>query len=586
MKFCQNCGERLLLGDRYGAYSPIGGGISSRTYLGLDTKQLLDPRCIIKSFTYSGDAVADRMERFRQETAWLGTLTDHPQLPDLYAYFERDQRQYLVQEFVVGQSLLQQMQATGTFDEPQILQLLQDILPVIQFLHDHQIIHRDIKPANLIRRRDNGPLTLVDFGAAKKVTQSVMGKPGTVMGSAEYTAPEQLRGKAMFASDLYSLGVTCVHLLTGLSPFDLFDGTTGQWFWRSVSVGVSDRLSQVLDTLLQFNASDRYPTATAVLSALHLLTPLTKPTKPTKPLPSVHSTPPTHVLTHTLTLDTVINGLVISPDGQTLLGGGNDGNMHLWQAEDGTEVTQLQGHRGAIAAVALTSDGTRAISAGWDRTVRVWNLQTGQAELVLTGHEEVITCVAVTADGSTLVSGSRDRTIRLWHLETGKSLGALTGHQAGVEAIALSADQPPLLVSSDASGAVQVWHLGTRERLRSMPSHAASVHALAVCPHQPTVVSGSWDMTINLRHLHIGTLKQTLTGHLLPITSLAIASDASWLVTGSHDCTLKLWDLATGQLLNTLNQHRAPVESVALGQGNTLIASSSQDQTIGLWRKP
>jgi hypothetical protein len=526
------------------------------------------------------------MEQFRQETAHLGELSDHPQLPELYAYFEREQRQYLVQEFVVGPSLLYQMQASGTFDEQQIRGLLQDILPVLQFLHDHQVIHRDIKPANLIRRQESGLLTLVDFGAAKRMTQSGLGKTGTVLGSAEYTAPEQLRGRAVFASDLYSLGVTCVHLLTGLSPFDLFDGTTGQWFWRSVSPGVSDRLAQVLDTLLQPNASDRYQSATDVLTALHLPKSATHnthskqiPTHKTHNTHPAHNTHPTQIPT-----PTPINALLVSPTGHHLLGGGNDGILRIWDVETGEQTAELTGHQGAIAAVAQTLDGQKAITASWDQTVRVWDLTTGTTERVLRGHTEVVTCVAVAADGLTLVSGSRDRTVRLWDLSRDEAITTFAEHDASVEAIAISPDNPPVLASSDARGAVQIWHLGTRERLRAMPSHAASVHALAFCPHQPAVITGSWDMTIKSRHLHTGALRQTLSGHLLPITSLAVSRDGSWLVTGSHDCTLKLWDLATGSLLATLSQHTAPVESVALGQEDSLIASSSQDQTLCLWR--
>jgi serine/threonine protein kinase len=146
---------------------------------------------------------------------------------------------------------------------------LQEILPLLQFLHDRQVIHRDIKPANLVQRRGDEPLMLVDFGTAKHTTQSALAKPGTVLGSAEYAAPEQLVGKAIAPSDLYSLGVTCIQLLTGLAPFDLYSGNT--WIWRSVAPDVSDTLAQVLDKLLQNSASQRYQSAAEVMQALGIL---------------------------------------------------------------------------------------------------------------------------------------------------------------------------------------------------------------------------------------------------------------------------------------------------------------------------
>ena len=107
----------------------------------------------------------------------------------------------------------------GTFTEPQIIALLNSLLPVLEFVHSQQVIHRDIKPDNLIRRPE-GQLVLVDFGAAKSVKLTALSAAGTVIGTAGYTSPEQAVGKAQFASDLYSLGVTCLNLLTQVPPVE------------------------------------------------------------------------------------------------------------------------------------------------------------------------------------------------------------------------------------------------------------------------------------------------------------------------------------------------------------------------------
>ena len=132
---------------------------------------------------------------------------------------------YLVQQFIDGQDLEKELANEGKFNQHQIRELLLSLLPVLDFLH-HQsvpVIHRDIKPANIIRRRGDRELILVDFGAAKQATHTMLAKTGTTIGSPEYVAPEQARGKPAFASDIYSLGVTCIFLLTQVSPFDLFD---------------------------------------------------------------------------------------------------------------------------------------------------------------------------------------------------------------------------------------------------------------------------------------------------------------------------------------------------------------------------
>ncbi len=213
-------------------------------------------------------------ELFQQEAKQLKHLGEHPQIPQWLGYLEQDGYQYLLQEFIEGKNLAQELWEKGAYSEEYIRQLLKDLLPVLEFIHSHKIIHRDIKPENIIRRRltsgTNGNLVLVDFGAAKLITGGMLPKTGTMIGSAAYTAPEQLMGKAVFASDIYSLGVTCIHLLTDISPFDLFDSQEGNWVWRDyLKTPVSDELGNILDKMLQGATSRRYHSAAAVLRYLN-----------------------------------------------------------------------------------------------------------------------------------------------------------------------------------------------------------------------------------------------------------------------------------------------------------------------------
>jgi formylglycine-generating enzyme required for sulfatase activity len=176
---------------------------------------------------------------------------------------------YLIQEFIDGENLEQELQHHGQFSQRQIQELLVSLLPVLTFLHDQQIVHRDIKPENIVRRR-NGQLVLVDFGAAKQLTRTLLAQTATVIGSPEYTAPEQARGKTLFASDIYSLGVTSLHLLTNTSPFDLFDIAQDTWIWRNYLKDnpVDDFLGAILDRMIANALPQRYQTATEVLADL------------------------------------------------------------------------------------------------------------------------------------------------------------------------------------------------------------------------------------------------------------------------------------------------------------------------------
>jgi serine/threonine protein kinase len=297
-RFCQSCGTKLLLKDRYRAIALIGQGGFGRTFLAIDEDKPSKPRCVIKQFfpqyqdTNSGWKA---IELFEQEALRLDELGKHPQIPELFAHCQQDDRLYIVQEFIEGQNLVAELTEKGAFCETSIKNLLNDLLPMLQFVHSRQVIHRDIKPENIIRRSSDGKLVLVDFGAAKYATATALSKTGTKIGSAGYASPEQSFGKAVFASDLYSLGVTCIHLLTQIQPFDLYDANESAFVWRQYLVNnpVSDRLGRILDKMTHNVVKRRYQSAEEAIAALlKLETPQTpsnpKPTSKNASANSIH----------------------------------------------------------------------------------------------------------------------------------------------------------------------------------------------------------------------------------------------------------------------------------------------------------
>lgn len=213
-----------------------------------------------------GDALQKAVVLFEDEAKRLRDLGEHPQIPMLYAYFEEDRNFYLVQQFIEGKNLAEDLQDEGLYGEREIIDLLTKLLPVLKFVHQRQIIHRDVKPENIIRCNDDR-LVLVDFGASKYLTSPIL-KTGTVIGTAGYVSPEQAVGKPVFSSDLYSLGVTCVHLLTGIEPFQLYDASEGQWVWRDyLTQPINNSLGQILDKMLE-PAKRRFQSADEILQAL------------------------------------------------------------------------------------------------------------------------------------------------------------------------------------------------------------------------------------------------------------------------------------------------------------------------------
>ncbi|GCL42436.1 bifunctional serine/threonine-protein kinase/formylglycine-generating enzyme family protein [Dolichospermum planctonicum] len=288
--FCENCGSKILLDDRYRPIKFLGEGGFGRTFQAIDEKRLNTP-CVIKQFLpqqAGSAALAKATELFQQEAKRLQELGKHPQIPDLEAFFPQDGRLYLVQDFIDGQNLLEEFQNQGKLKEPQIRIILTELLPVLQFIHDNQVIHRDIKPENIIRSK-TGQLFLIDFGVSKETSGTILTRVGTVTGTPGYAPPEQFRGMVYHSSDLYSLAVTCVRLLTGhFQEADgadkLFDTRKMQWQWQKY-VSLSQELTTVLETMLQDIPTRRYDSAAEVLAALANQKTIVIPTATNPPKP-------------------------------------------------------------------------------------------------------------------------------------------------------------------------------------------------------------------------------------------------------------------------------------------------------------
>ena len=262
-KFCTNCGMPLILVGRYLPQKLLGQGGFGAAFLARDRYTPGLRRCVVKQFQPSTTLSAkqlqiaqDLFEREAEALEYLGNT--HPQIPDLFASFElavpasqgsKDgQFFYLVQEYIDGQTMEQEMEQTGAFSEDNLLNVLQEILKVLQFVHENDSIHRDIKPSNIMRHR-NGLIYLLDFGAVRQATK--VGVKSTGIYSEGFAPPEQMAGGEVYpSSDLYALAVTCVMLLTTKQPSELLDTYSNIWQWRS-HCSVGDRLADILDRMLQ-----------------------------------------------------------------------------------------------------------------------------------------------------------------------------------------------------------------------------------------------------------------------------------------------------------------------------------------------
>ena len=271
--YCIDCGVKLvpILRSRYRMIGFLGKGGFGRTYLAEDIDKL-NQRCVVKQLAPNVQgtwAISKAVELFQQEARQLQQLGQHPQIPSLDAYFKEENYLYLVQQFVDGDNLLKLLQKQGIWQESQVKQLLLELLPVLKFIHEQKIIHRDIKPENIMRRRSDGLLVLIDFGVSKQLSGTVMSRLGTRIGSDGYVPLEQMQGgEAYAASDLFSLGATAFHLLTGVHPCGLWVEHGYSWTanWQQhLKSPIDQRLELILSKLLAKDIQQRYQSAEEVL---------------------------------------------------------------------------------------------------------------------------------------------------------------------------------------------------------------------------------------------------------------------------------------------------------------------------------
>jgi serine/threonine-protein kinase len=284
-RFCQQCGQKLPLGagqvleKRYRIVSQLGQGGFGRTYLA-EALQRFSDRCVLKEFAPQVQGAAELQkakELFEREAGVLHQL-QHAQLPRFWELFQADIGHgngclFLVQDYVEGQTYFDFFKSGKRLSEAEAIQFLCQMLPVLSYIHAKGIIHRDISPDNIILRNSDQLPVLIDFGCVKEIAATAVsnftniGILQTRLGKKGYAPEEQLRkGEVYVSSDLYSLAVTVLVLLTGKEPQDLYDIYQASWRWGEIKLSPS--LQGILQKMLAHKISDRPSNANEVLQAL------------------------------------------------------------------------------------------------------------------------------------------------------------------------------------------------------------------------------------------------------------------------------------------------------------------------------
>ena len=270
-----------ILGERYQIVRQLGRGGFARTYLAIDLYIPDNRLVVVKEISQPSDSqlLPEARELFHREVEALYRCGEHPQIPQLFERLEENHYFYLIQEYIEGHSLREEFNRNTQWNETQVIDFLQDILPVIAFVHQNNVIHRDITPSNLIRR-DDGRIVLIDFGAVREISSLESTDSGQTRSRTVYTqgyAPaEQLAGHPQRCSDIYAVGIVAIEGITGLRPPPNFIINYPQddiFLHYSNSaralIQISENLKAILNLMVRYNFTERYQFVADVLQDLN-----------------------------------------------------------------------------------------------------------------------------------------------------------------------------------------------------------------------------------------------------------------------------------------------------------------------------
>ncbi|MEH2082560.1 MAG: serine/threonine-protein kinase [Nostoc sp.] len=593
---CQSCGSELLLEGCYRITRPIGKGGFARTFEVSHSGKLKILKVLILN-------QAKAVSLFQQEAEVLKRL-NHPGIPNAEEYFKffpqnsQEPVHCLVMDKIDGENLYEWLEKRGNrpISEKQAVFWLTQLTNILHKVHQQQFFHRDIKPSNIMLTAD-GQLVLIDFGIAREITGTYEKKQAagqiTKFVSDGYAPLEQINGHAVPQSDFFALGRTFVHFLTGKYPLDLMDDPyddpyTADLNWRVEANQISPLLADFIDHLMMRPVKERPANTQVILERLLEINETLYPTKLTKPesvkpLPTVNGQ--TFFLERTLGSwysghSDIVRTLAIIPDGQTLVSGGDDETIKIWNLYSAEEIKTITPHSTKVFALAISPDGQTLVSDSDDSDdpeIILFSMTTGQQIRTITGHSEYVNSLAISPDGQKLVSGSHDKTVKVWNLHNGKEISTLATYSDRVTCVAISPDGRTV-ASGSADTTIQIWPK------RILSGHSACVNCIAISPDSQILVSGSDDKTINVWNLNTGEKICTLVGHTGLVLSVAFSSNGKNLVSGGDDGKIKLWDLSTKEDICTRNGHSGSVNALVFSLDGQIFISGGEDNMIKIWR--
>jgi serine/threonine protein kinase len=628
---CQSCGSPLgasasvatpslalpkgttLLNGRFVIERDLGQGGFGITYKATDT--LLSRPVAIKEFFLDGECVRqgknvvpmkpqdyqDLRRKFIEEARVLAKIK-HPNKVEVYDVFEENNTAYMVMEFIEGKNLQDLLiERGGVMDEKEAIDYITQVAGALEAVHQAGYLHRDIKPANIIVTRD-GRAVLVDFGAARQFiaqrtkTMDAVLTPG-------YAPLEQYSSRARFGPplDIYALGATLYHLLTGQVPPSAPDRAQGVHLKppHQLNPKVSRQVSEAIMKAMEIKVEQR---PQSVREFINLLTGTSvgAPAVPKAQTPVAPQAPtsPTQKVTWQ-EIGTFgwhggsVRSITFSPDGRFLASGGEDNKVSVRETGNWREQAILE-HGGHVLSVAFSPDGRFLASGCRDGKVTVW-LVGNWFNFVTFSNGRGVWSVSFSTNGSLLASGCEDGTVNIWELGSRKKIAYLR-HDIWVSSLAFSPDGM-FFASGGYDGqnsTIKIWDLGSLTDRVTLPYWGQVVLSIAFSPDGKFLASGSgvihttmwgqqeWkDGEVKVWEVgswrEVVTLRRDKSG-----VSVAFSPDGRLLAAGSIDGTVRVWEVGSWREVATFSG-RGCVSLVSFSPDGKFLASGNADGTIKLW---
>jgi WD domain, G-beta repeat/Anaphase-promoting complex subunit 4 WD40 domain len=405
----------------------------------------------------------------------------------------------------------------------------------------------------------------------------------------EFSAPEIFASEISPSSDLYSIGLITIYLLTGIRPFQLFDMANCCWVWQDywqIPIHSSrinyPKLAAILDRSIDLDPDLRFSSTREMMMAVRDCVPNLTPTLPNWAC--------RHTLTGHQGLFAAITTIAISPHLPLVATGSEDMTIRLWNIESGASIGILTGHQKSVETIAFHPHQSGLLFSG-DRSgqIKLWQIDPAEELVSIDSQQGKINCLAISPDGKLIISGGSDRTIKIWYfgLSDERSIDylvTLKAHQLAVNRIAFNPIESTVKFASVSSDRrVILWGMESKTPLSILKSHTQAVKTLAFSPDGKLLATAGDDGLIQLWDVDSRKLVQTISAHRWTISSLSFMVDGATIISTSWDGNIKFWNVISGAEIDYLSVHAAEVLAMEICEHRQCIVTASRDRTAKIW---